>query len=234
MTDRIDLSNIAYSSEYIRYREEIINAAFKPENKRGSETINEDRVVLEIDNYLSGGEKKHYCGHTKVFTPEGKRLHEYFNLYDQHFLCKLIEYSDGRTYLVYREDLYGYSVFEPGTDNLFNYYPAATFKDGRETFIGTNMHYNIHNNVTAVEGCYWACPSDTVLIKTGNPLEMFSSYAVLHQIIDREYDIYDGIDFVAWEHRDIKLKCYNTTLTPPENEIKTLREDDYLGKMIKP
>jgi hypothetical protein len=66
----------------------------------------------------------------------------------------------------------------------FNYYPAATFKEQTETFIGTDTHYNKNNNVFAVGGCWWACPYDVFLIKINNPMEQFTEIINIHEIID--------------------------------------------------
>lgn len=228
-----NLSNIAYSSEYIDYRNEIINTVFNEKNKKGEEIIEEDSLMLKVDYYFFEKNKKYYCAYTKVYNKEKILLHNYFNLYDQHFFCKLIKHSNEHNYLVYKEDLYGYSVFEIDTNKIFNYYPKATFTDHEETFIGTNIHHNIDNNIIAVEGCYWACPYDTFLLKIKSPLEIFTEYINIHQILDKEYDKYDDINFMEWENNNIKLKCYNTISKPPQNEIVIIKEEEYLNKMIK-
>ena len=129
-------------------------------------------------------------------------------------------------YIFYSEDLYGYSVYEIETKKVFNYFPLATFTQGIETFIGTDIHYNKNNNMFAVEGCYWACPCDVFLIKANSPMEMFNELLNIHKIIDPEYDKYDDIEFVEWENNNIKLKldC---------KEIITLTEEEYRYKMLK-
>jgi hypothetical protein len=121
-------------------------------------------------------------------------------------------------YIFYKEDLYGYSVFEVDSKKSFNYYPAATYKKQIETFIGTDIHYNKNNNVFAVGGCYWACPGDVFLIKINNPMEQFTGIINIHEIIDPGYEKYDDIDFEKWENNDIKLKIEDNQQPRPEGQ----------------
>ena len=225
MAYKTDISNTAYSPEYIQYREKIINEAFTAKNKVEDAVIKNDAFQIIIDHYKSA-DKRSYCGHTKIYNKSNELLHEYFNLYDHPFFCKRIQYSNGLDYIFYKEDLYGYSVYEIETKKVFNYFPSATFVRAAETFIGTDIHYNKNNNIFAVDGCYWACPGDVFLIKANNPMEVFGELVNIHEIIDPEYDKYDDIDFVCWENNNIQLKidC---------KDIITLTEEDYKPKMVQ-
>ncbi|MDR2478869.1 MAG: hypothetical protein LBD48_06095 [Treponema sp.] len=221
MAYKIDLANAAYSPEYMDYRNEIIIAAYNEKYKTGEETF-EDNFIKVIHEYYCTSNKKYYCENSKIYK-NNSLLHEYFNLDDSvGFFCEYIKYSNGQDYIFYKEDLYGYSVFEVTTKNIFNYYPRATFKDKEETFIGTDIHYNINNNIFAAGGCYWACPSDVFLVKADNPMEQFSELINIHEIIG----FGNNIDFAGWNNNDIVLKIDD------EKRIN-ITEKEYMKEMIK-
>jgi hypothetical protein len=224
--DKKDLTNVAYSQEYLNRRNEIIEKAFKPEYKTEEYENFDGDIKRIITPYLF---ENYYCSHNIVYE-NNIRLHEYFSIYNHPFFCTKINFSNGKKYLCYKEDLYGYSVFEIETNKVFNYYPAKSLNgDDRETFIGTDIHYNPLNNIVAVGGCYWACPSDVYLFKIDDPLKEFTEYADVHLLIDAEYDDYDDIDFVEWQNKDIKLKCFQNE----GEKIVLLKEEEYKTKMKK-
>ena len=170
---------------------------------------------------------RYYCEYNKIYKNDTP-LHEYFNVY-RSFFCEYIKYSNGLDYIFYNEDLYGYSVFEVAAKKVFNYFPAATFKDRTETFIGTDIHYNIHHNIFAVGGCYWACPSGMFLVQIDNPLEQFTGLLNIHEISDYGYDKYDDIDFIGWENNNLLLKAQG----PEGEETLKVTEKEYLENMIR-
>jgi hypothetical protein len=233
-----DLSNIAYSDEYTRHKEKIINLTYRPQNKTKEFELIEGalkRVVSEYKTEING--TNYYSSNNKVYDNNGKQIFEYFNLYDHAFFCEKIIYNSGKEYLFYKADLYGYNVFEISTNKTFDYYPKCSFwADGKgcETFIGTDIHFNSANNIFAVGGCYWACPVDTFLLKIDNPLKQCTLYGNTHLMLDGDYDKYDDTNFVEWAGNDIKLKCYNIETKPYKDEMIILKEKDYIEKMIKP
>lgn len=223
MDYKIDIANVAYSSEYLDYRNKIIIEAYNKEYKTGEEIFENNPIKVICEYYYTNNNK--YCGNYNIYK-NNNLLHKYFNLDDSSvFFCEYIKYSNGRDYIFYKEDLYGYSVFEIDTENIFNYYPKATFTDNEETFIGVDIHYNINNNIFAVGGCYWACPSDVFLIKIDNPMKQFNGLINIHEIIDPGYEKYDDIDFIKWENNDIVLKI-------EDKEIIKITEKEYMNKII--
>ena len=228
---RIDIGNIAYSPEYIDYRNDIISSAYRPENKGSEEAgqmqadwFRNNGMKMVVEEYCEN-EKRHYCAHTKMYKND-IMLHEYFNVYHQGFFCEYIAYSNGQDYIFYKEDLYGYSVFEVSGKRVFNYFPASTFKDREETFIGTDIHYNAGNNIFAVGGCYWACPCGIFLVKIDNPLEQFTGLLDMHEMLG--YDKYGDFDFIAWENNDLILKAQGRE----GEETITVTEKEYMKNMI--
>jgi hypothetical protein len=222
-----DLTNIAYSNEYIERKNKIINFSYNQINKTNEkETFsgNLKRIITEYDG------KEYFCSNNKVYQ-ENTFIFEYFNLYHHEFFCKKIKYNNGREYIFYKTDLYGYNVFEMDTQKTFDYFPKCSFmENGIETFIGTDIYFNQNNNIFAVDGSYWSCPTDTLLIKIDNPLKEYEKYINIHSIIDEGYEKYDDIAFMKWENNDIKIQCYGIETKP---EIIILREKEYIEKMIK-
>jgi hypothetical protein len=237
MAYKIDISNVAYSPEYIDYRNAKINDTYHQKYKIDEKILDKGNIKIISEYYKNTSlEVKGYripgCINNKIYRNE-ILLHEYINIYDDKFLCEYIKYNNGLDYLIYREDLYGYSVCEIGTKNTFEYFPKCSFVEPfSETFIGTNIHYNVNNNIFAVEGCYWACPFDVFLIKTNNIMEQFIGLLNIHYIIEKKKKKYDEISFVKWENNDIILKCYNIETEPHKDEILILKEKEYMDKII--
>jgi len=234
MNNMKDLTNIAYSNDFIEHKNKIINFAYNPNNKiKDKEVIdgNLRRIITEYRTEYNG--KKYFCSNNRVYEGD-KFIFEYFNLYHHPFFCEKITYTNGHEYIFYKAGLYGYRAFDIDTKNTFNYYPKCSFVGNfAETFIGTDIHFNNKNNTFAVGGCYWACPTDVFLLKIDNPLEQYERYVNLHLIIDKDYDKYEDIDFIEWENNDIKIKCYNVETEPSKNEIIIIKENEYMEKMVK-
>ena len=222
MEHKIDFSNAAYSAEYINYRNKIINETYNKKYKTGEEIFenknNTDDIKIISEHYLT--KDKNYCEYNKIYK-DNSLLHEYFTLDDSGSFCEYIKYNNGLDYIFYKEDLYGYSVFEVPSKNVFNYYPMATFKGNTETFIGTDIYYNIKNNIFAVGGCYWACPFEVFLVEIDNPMDdPFTGIKNIYEIG------YDNIEFVKWENNDIILKRLK------DGELIKLTEKEYMNKRI--
>lgn len=115
-------------------------------------------------------------------------------------LCDLAAHANGKHYLIFREDLYGYSVLEIETGQAIHYVPEKSWpleeKPARETFIWTGAAYDPRTNLLAVSGCYWACPNGTLLLDFSDPLEEQDCgvWLDIHDVVDPNYDLYDDID----------------------------------------
>ena len=229
-----DLTNIAYSNEYSEHKAKIINLAYNPIHKIGENEIVSGKLRRIVSEYKTKyNDKTYFCSNNKVYD-EDTFIFEYFNLYHHYFFCEKVTYNNGRDYIFYKTDLYGYNVFEMDTKSTFDYFPKCSFMgDLAETFIGTDIHFNKNNNIFAVGGCYWACPTDVFLLKINNPLEQYEKYVNTHLIIDEDYEKYDDIDFIEWESNDIKLKCWNIETKPSKDEIISLKEEEYMKQMKK-
>ena len=58
----------------------------------------------------------------------------------------------------------------------------------------------------AVEGCYWACPFGLHLVDFSEPMRE-SKWVDVIDLLDGDYDNYDGAEFVRWDGGALVLKA---------------------------
>lgn len=155
---------------------------------------------------------------------DGNTVFEWKNTDGHSRVASIIHHSNGNTYFIFDEDLYGYSVLDLGTLQCMHYIPAEShpvLPEGfEETFIWFNCFYNPVNDLLAVDGCFWAAPSDVIVLDFKDPMtpveakDWFSIYAVCGE---DNYDL-DDIDFVRWE--EDTLVCKPTGADPEAFELE--------------
>jgi hypothetical protein len=227
-TMEIDLTNVAYTKEYQEYQKnnEQIFCAEYFEGKEKIELsekydIEKSYYVGEFDYVISGTEN---C----LMDKEGNILYTYRNINDDAEFCTIIYHRDGNEYMIFRSELYGYSVLNLDTLKDFHYVPSQSFKvQGGETFIWTEIFYNNINNILAVSGCYWACPYSIVLVDCSEPMLPGIKQIDIHDKLDSNYEKYDDIDFVKWNNTDLVLKALNAEIEKDEEII--IRENEYIN-----
>ena len=137
------------------------------------------------------------------------------NINDDGEFYRLLPHANGNHYLVFREDLYGYSVLEVETGRTMHYIPEKSWpldgRQGEETFIWTGVAYDAATNLLAVWGYYWACPSSMAFLDFSDPLsEQDCGCSVeMHEIIDPDYDRFDDIEMTNWNVRG--WTCFQCT-----------------------
>jgi hypothetical protein len=130
----------------------------------------------------------------------GQVVYTWDNFNDDGEFYRLFPHANGNHYLVFREDLYGYSVLEVETGRTMHYIPEKSWpldgRQGKETFIWTNVAYDAATSLLAVWGCYWACPNGTLLLDFSDPLEEqdWKRWLDVQDVVDPDLDIYDDID----------------------------------------
>ena len=175
----------------------------------------------------------------------GKVVYTWDNLdFDGEF-CSLIAHANENHYLIFREDLYGYSVLEMETGEAMHYIPQKSWpleeKMGEETFIWTNVGYDPNTNLLAVWGCYWACPGSTVFLDFSDPLceQDCGRWVEMHEIMDPDYDLFDDIRMVNWNVRGWTcFECTSATentgwqeeLVPQEKILDAVRKKKLTDK----
>lgn len=147
-----------------------------------------------------------------LFDKNGFERFFWRNTDDDGEFVSLINHANGKHYLVFRFDLYGYGVLEVESEHEMRYIPPQSFpqnrEDFKETFIWTDVNYDTQSNLLAVSGCYWACPYSVIVLDFSEPMTAQSSerWVDVHSIIDPEYEIYDDIDFIGWENGMLYLR----------------------------
>ena len=145
----------------------------------------------------------------------GRVVYTWDNINDDGEFYQLFPHANGNHYLVFREDLYGYSVLEVETGRTMHYIPEKSWpldgRQGEETFIWTNVAYDAATNLLAVWGCYWACPNSMVFLDFSDPLseQDCGCWVEMHEIMDPDYDLFDDIEMTNWNIRG--WTCFECT-----------------------
>ncbi len=146
----------------------------------------------------------YHAARHRLADASGKTVYTWDNINDSGDFFALFPHANGNHYLVFREDLYGYSVLEVETGNSLHYMPEESFPLGKEraqeTFIWAGAVYDPQSGLLAVSGCYWACPNDTLLLDFSDPLaeQDCGGWLELHAIVDPDYERYDDIDLLGF------------------------------------
>ena len=229
--------NAAYKEAYLHYRESfssIFNEEHREERKGIPETAALDDGFSLRSRYYTGTLKGniHAVIHD-IVGEDGTVLLSWTNLDDDGDFCRLIHHRNGKRYLVFREDLYGCSIFCVETGAVFRYLPACVWPDKQEefqeSFIWTDAVYDRESGLLAVTGCFWACPNDVMILDFEDPFtepEGINGY----ELMDREYDLYDDIEFSDFQNGKILLKAYNTR--DQKQEILAY-DTKYLKRLLK-
>ena len=141
---------------------------------------------------------------------------------DRAEFFSLIRHADGKFYLVFRQDLYGYSVLDLASAQIMRFVPDA-WLDGKESFIWGGVHYLRDWDALAVDGCYWGAPNGVHLVSFAEPMSEEQKYADVLDCMQGGYDIYEQADFAGFEGNELSLKCFRADALRYEN-VKISRE----------
>lgn len=156
----------------------------------------------------------------------GQVVYTWDNINDDGEFYRLLPHANGNHYLVFREDLYGYSVLEVETGRTMHYIPEKSWpldgRQGEETFIWTNVAYDAATDLLAVWGCYWACPNSMVFLDFSDPLseQDCGCWVEMHEIMDPDYDLFDDIDMINWNVRG--WTCFECTSATDAGQTEEL------------
>ncbi|MDV0447068.1 hypothetical protein MsAg5_09410 [Methanosarcinaceae archaeon Ag5] len=223
------MENVADSKEYLDTLADIHLHLFIPECGK-SEVLRElgSGISILTKDYFYDQDNPKYPynleGSHNIVYRNGKEIYSFKTVNNSGYFW-LLHHQNGHDYLLFTKDLYGYSVLDLTTLQDFNYFPAGSFPTG-ETFIWCDIHYNPANNMMAVSGCFWACPSSIVLVDFSNPMAV-SPQVDVNEFINQGYERYDDIDFVAWDGLDLILKMNGQT-EPVQKEERTIENDTYM------
>lgn len=133
-------------------------------------------------------------------------LYEWKCLYHNSRISNIIEHSNGHKYLIFTEDLYGYSVLDLDTLKSMHYLPGEYYSDPiGESFIwSSDIFYNKNNDLLAVEGCFWGWPVSTIVLDFSKPLDVVETNN-WRDIRNMFNESYDDISFKAWYDDSIEI-----------------------------
>ena len=211
--------NGAYQPEYLQYRgrkESLFDACTSPPDFMSSRPINEQYQKKKVFYSGQDGEYPFHGTENFILDRAGNAVYSWRNINDEAEFETVIRHSNGKEYLLFRRDLYGYSVLELNALRDFHYIPLESIcygekKDFSESFIWTEVHYNPKNDLLAVGGCFRAAPYSTILLDFRDPMKANELWIDFHQLLDPGYDTYCDINFAGWNAA--------TLLLDGENEI---------------
>lgn len=221
--------NVAYTYEYLEHRREFDSIFESPEEPYDSIVLGNGKYHVEIFQYTGtvfikrfGTLLDHSVLRLSVRDKENDILAE-IKAIDNHEFITLVEHQNGLDYLLYRTELYGYSVLELVTGKSVDYIPESSFTGGEETFIWVDIKYCPLNNLLVVDGCYWACPFEFEFYDFSNPMDL--PLPLYGDTSALEYDIVPGVENVEFdENGNCRMKIKNS------NQTVLVNHEDFLER----
>ena len=151
--------NIAHEKRYRDWRAQY-NAVFAPENRSPQQDEQfslTDGYSIRSKAYIYDGDL-HLCGsESELLDNEGKVRYVWRNLDTDGEFCSLFRHRNGKHYLIFRTELYGYSVLEVESGQEMHYVPVCVHPEegqkAEEVFIWTGADYDSDTDLLAVIGC---------------------------------------------------------------------------------
>ncbi len=210
----MESNNVAYTKEYVEYRKQF-DYIFVDKYKNDDDevkSLSDGKHTLVTSYYNDEShEVLQYnvsTSKTRVLDSSGATVAEVRNIsYSVDFFSE-VEHSNGKRYLLFSIDLYGYSIMDLSNYKVYHYIPEESFKSN-ETFIWTDVRYCSKNNILAVEGCFWACPSSVEFYEFAKPEEFpLKRICTSYEMAD-ELDIDSDVTPLRWnDDGRIVIECY--------------------------
>jgi len=176
------MSNAAYTEEYRQYWSNC-QPLFSPEHLKECEKRRlSDEYCVHISEYSGNVGKWNLRGSACSLVDSGEKVVANWHSIDDRVFYKIIQHSDGKEYLIFRQDLYGYSVLDIASGARMQFFPEASLKGG-ETFIWTDIAYSPETNTLAAIGCYWACPFSVHLVTFEKPMSERQTFVDLYRML---------------------------------------------------
>lgn len=215
---RTESKNIAYEKRYQDWRAQY-DHLFAQENRyaQHDEQIPlMDGYSVRTKAYLHQGELHLSGSDNELLDKDGRVLYAWRNLDTDAQFCTMFRHSSGSRYLIFRIDLYGYSVLEVESRQVLHFIPSQVHPEqgqkAEEVFIWTSADYDPGSNLLAVTGCIWACPYSTIVLDFSQPLQPQppERWLDMRSIVDPDDVRFDDIEFVRWEDDALILRGSDT------------------------
>ena len=161
-------------------------------------------------------------GEYTLFDTHKTQIKSWRCIDDRAEFFSLIRHANGKFYLVFRQDLYGYSVLELDRGRIMRFVPDA-WTLGKESFILSGVHYLRGWDALVVSGCYWGAPNGVHLVSFAEPMSEEQRYVDVLDCMQGGYDIYEQADFAGFEGNELSLKCFRADALQYE-KVKISRE----------
>ena len=210
------MANAVNSAQY-QARIKQAETLFEGQNFIRRQTINLSGGYEIVKDAYRLGATSFSGGEYTLFDTHKTQIKSWRCIDDRAEFFSLIRHADGKFYLVFRQDLYGYSVLDLASAQIMR------FTLGKESFIWGGVHYLRGWDALAVSGCYWAAPNGVHLVSFAEPMSEEQKYADVLDCMQGGYDIYEQADFAGFEGNELSLKCFRADTLRYEN-IKISRE----------
>ena len=210
--------NIAYEGRYKNWRKQY-DYLFAEENRYPQQDEQFELMggyTVCVKAYFYDGELHLNGSENELLDKDGKTVYTWRNLDEDGAFCTMFRHRNGKRYLVFRIELYGYSVLEVESGQNMHYVPACVHPNegekAEEVFIWTGADYDAKSNLLAVSGCIWACPYSIVVLDMSNPLlpQPSERWLDVRDIVDSDDSRFDDIDFSRWEDGALILRGCDT------------------------
>ena len=220
------MSNSAYTNKYKQRWDECQPLFISNNYKQNEDYCLSDKYTVHVTEYAGKINTWNLRGsESSLIDCNGNIVAKWRSIDNNGDFYSIVKHSNGNEYLIFRQDLYGYSVLDVASGEIMQFFPESSLNGG-ETFIWTAIEYNAATNVLAVSGCYWACPYSTHLFTFDDPMSEQQKYVDLIECFDGDYDIYDDVDFVKWENGDLHVTRY--VIETKSNEAVMIKQNEYL------
>lgn len=214
------------TAEYKAWQEKcsvVFDCRFRSPSYDRTEALDEGFTVISTAYEKTVEVYRIQASENELRDSGGQVLFTWRNLNTDGAFCYLFRHVNGCRYLIFRRDLYGYSVYELESGRELHYIP---FRE--ETFIWTGAHYDPASGLLAVEGCIWAAPFSVIVLDFTAPLreQPEETWLDVHEIVDPEWMIYEDISYVGWGGKALELKAFHgekgkyENLTLPTEQLR--------------
>ena len=215
------MANAVNSAQY-QARIKQAETLFEGQNFTRRQTINLSGGYEIVKDAYRLGATSFSGGEYTLFDTRKTQIISWRCIDDRAEFFSLIRRANGKFYLVFRQDLYGYSVLDLASAQIMRFVPDA-WLEGKESFIWGGVHYLRDWDALAARGCYWAAPNGVHLVSFAEPMSEEQKYADILDCIQGGYDIYEQADFAGFEGNELSLKCFRADALRYE-KVKISRE----------
>lgn len=215
------MANAVNSAQY-QARIKQAETLFEGRNFTRCQTINLSGGYEIVKDAYRLGATSFSGGEYTLFDTHKTQIKSWRCIDDRAEFFSLIRHANGKFYLVFRQDLYGYSVLELDRGRIMRFVPDV-WTLGKESFIFSGVHYLRGWDALAARGCYWGAPNGVHLVSFAEPMSEEQRYVDVLDCIQGGCDIYEQADFTGFEDNELSLKCFRADALRYE-KVKISRE----------